>query len=473
MSEFNPSSQETTDTTEGNEVTPEEVALFMTEVDDKHLDEVFALDFGNGIESWELHDAVNAAIRDEEGNIIERIPTVRLQNPEDSEKYFDIPTSQFMEAMLNANESDGRSDSEAEEPGRPEEDTSLDYETKARQDRLIAEITTELGLPEGASPEQLLGELGSRIDGLKRIGRNMDNMEQARHTLQRGIRESLDANGPRVNFRAIEEFRGFVNSAAYLSIRKLVQESNQGRRGNLQHKFIAGTGSQRSESILRMPMYIDDAFRGMNRNVTAIDLDAANRLRRTLGEPWDDLRVGVKRLSTQFEERAETLHRIRVERRQSGNIGHETSEEKTGKYRNEQVEKWKKELSGQNITAERLKEIENDMQNAVTIEAGMIDDPNSPRKWFGNRILDNSGKSRADINHTGRDASNVGSRQYVAEIMADMLAGKFRVHDLIDPIEMKGSLVETGQHRVAALAMLYGDRWVNEALEMGQRIDQV
>ena len=467
MSEFNSEHHETAPNLEElHEISPEEIAQFMGEVDEKHIDKPFVVDFGGGKESWILYDAVNSLMRDDKGEVTGRVPTVRLQSPEDPGRYFDLPTSQFMEAMLKAHEPDV-------EGGSPEltvENPSLDHE--ARRDSVVADIAGELGLPENTSLELLVRDIGQKIDALKNIGRNMDNMEEAKHMLQRGIRDSLDSGSPMVRFRAVEEFRSFLNSRAYLSIRNLIQETAQGPSRSLQHKAIAGSGSQNVEAILRMPMYMDNAFRGMDRTRTAIDLDAASRLRRALGEPWDDLRVGAKRLRTQLEERMETLQKIEAEG------GHnKTSHEKIAvaveKYRNEQVEKWAQELSGQDITPERAKEIASEMQNAVAIEAGMVDDPNSPRKWFGNRILENSGKRRADINHTGREAAQIGSQQYVTEIMTDILTGKFRVHSLIDPIEMKGNRVETGQHRVAALAMMYGDRWPEKALAMGQRIDQV
>ena len=73
--------------------------------------------------------------------------------------------------------------------------------------------------------------------------------------------------------------------------------------------------------------------------------------------------------------------------------------------------------------------------------------------------------------------ANIPSRRYVAENMTDMLRGEFKV-DMIsrsDAIVLDKSSVggiEVGQHRAAALAMLYGKDWQVAAKKLGFGVEQ-
>src|SRR5690606_25121042 len=120
-----------------------------------------------------------------------------------------------------------------------------------------------------------------------------------------------------------------------------------------------------------------------------------------------------------------TQARVQLEEMRIGLVGYEERASETDvseiEYRNEQVESWAKELETE-VTPERLEEITRDMHAAVEREAVMVDDPNSPSRWFGNVILSNdSKKSRNRPDITGRPMASIPSRRYVAENMVDML----------------------------------------------------
>ncbi|MCA9348300.1 hypothetical protein KC867_02730 [Candidatus Saccharibacteria bacterium] len=107
----------------------------------------------------------------------------------------------------------------------------------------------------------------------------------------------------------------------------------------------------------------------------------------------------------------------------------------------------------------------------------MQDDPNSPSRWFGYRIVADDDKTRANVNVSGRSFT-ASSQRYVAELMTDMLRGEFNVESIkdFDAIMLNTNDVggiEVGQHRAAALAMLYGnENWQKIAKELGHKIKE-
>ncbi len=154
----------------------------------------------------------------------------------------------------------------------------------------------------------------------------------------------------------------------------------------------------------------------------------------------------------------------------------QSSREKQKEYRNKDVVRWANELGSKSITQERVKEIEVEMHTAVRIETGMVDDPNSPRVWFNNDIIRNRNKSRHEgVQYSGRVGAEITSQQHVAELMSDMLTGKYNIAagNSTSPIQLSrdGLRVDSGVHRAAALAMLYGNSWQEVAKRKGIIID--
>jgi len=141
------------------------------------------------------------------------------------------------------------------------------------------------------------------------------------------------------------------------------------------------------------------------------------------------------------------------------------------KYREEQVASWIDRLDGE-VTSEALEEVTAEVESAIAREVSLTDDPNSPRIWFGERILSNSNKARhASSVELGR-GYKTSSWRYSAEIVVDILRGKFDTSraDVIVLNENRIGGVEIGQHRVAALAMIYGPNWQEKAKENGHKI---
>lgn len=156
---------------------------------------------------------------------------------------------------------------------------------------------------------------------------------------------------------------------------------------------------------------------------------------------------------------------------------HENLEQ--SEFRNAQVEAWAAELSSPSLTPERSEEIIKEMKASLLREKNAIEDPNSPRKWFNEAVMRDRVKSRGESSYiTGRTQGETKSNQYVAEIMHDMLAGTFDISKGNSPlpIEIRRDPVtlqevpESGVHRIAALAMLYGNKWQDIAKSKGIEI---
>ena len=217
---------------------------------------------------------------------------------------------------------------------------------------------------------------------------------------------------------------------------------------------------------------MQQSFSAMNsRGPNFLDMGAAD----TLSRQWRAL-PEVTRQVVLARQQVEEMRTNLVGYRESSEVNSEKSE-----FRNEQVENWSKELAGE-VTPERLEEITSEMQAAVALEAGMVDDPNSPSRWFGDRVINNWPKSNRESTHiTGKEPATIGSQRYVAELMADMLTGRYNVQagNSPLPIEVSGDedapvheKVDSGFHRAAALAMLYGQDWQKTAKKLGIKIEK-
>ncbi len=217
---------------------------------------------------------------------------------------------------------------------------------------------------------------------------------------------------------------------------------------------------------------MQQSFNAMNsRGPNFLDMGAAD----TLSRQWRAL-PEVTRQVVLARQQVEEMRTNLVGYRESSEVNSEKSE-----FRNEQVENWAKELAGE-VTPERLEEITSEMQAAVALEAGMVDDPNSPSRWFGDRVINNWPKSNRESTHiTGKEPATLGSQRYVAELMADMLTGRYNVQagNSPLPIEVSGDedapvheKVDSGFHRAAALAMLYGQDWQKTAKKLGIKIEK-
>jgi hypothetical protein len=148
----------------------------------------------------------------------------------------------------------------------------------------------------------------------------------------------------------------------------------------------------------------------------------------------------------------------------------------TEEFRNKYVAEWAeraKQLAEAGADNDELEELVQNIEVDVLREAGRTDDPNSPSQWFGDRIFDDKHlKARGGIAYSGRASGGIRSTRYVAEIVADMLRGKFKETSTSDGITIKGEKeIDLGMHRAAALAMIYGKNWPKMAEKHGQHVN--
>ena len=142
------------------------------------------------------------------------------------------------------------------------------------------------------------------------------------------------------------------------------------------------------------------------------------------------------------------------------------------KYRKEQVAGWRNALKG-DISPQELERVTSEIESAIRREVSLIDDPNSPSRLFGDRIFSNGDKARHSASTEQGRGNNTSSQRYSAEMTTDILRGKFDV-SRADEIVLNNKRicgVENGQHRVAALAMIFGPNdWQEAAKAMGHKI---
>lgn len=336
-----------------------------------------------------------------------------------------------------------------------------------KRSQAVLELQESWGLPEGetidASIKQAANRLDEQMQKLEIASRTLRHLDDVGRSLQRQIHSSLDANKNLVTGRIRQEVGELLfGSAGFNTVLGMTSE----------RQFLPASLNSKLEGFSRSLHTLRRDFDAMNaKGPNFIDTDAAYSLSRN----WraiPDLAHQVVLARRQVEEMKDRL----VGYTESGNYDSEDAH-----YRNEQVRAWSEELEG-NITPERVEEITNEMQAAVAIEARMSDDPKSPSRWFGHRVLNDGSKSNRESTHiTGREPSTMSSQRYVAEIMSDLLTGKYNVQAGNSPlpieIEREGSVVEekvrSGVHRAAALAMLYGEEWPKVARSKGIKIDVV
>lgn len=150
----------------------------------------------------------------------------------------------------------------------------------------------------------------------------------------------------------------------------------------------------------------------------------------------------------------------------------EKPHERTTELRKDAVS-WREVIDTANNDPERIRSLRDSVQNAVEIVVGMEDDPNSPRKWFGSRVLEDSQKTRSLVAQESWGKEKASSQSIVAEMIVDILGGNFDFSQNPDPIIIIGDgEVSQGQHRAAALAMIYGNNWRKPAEAAGFIIDR-
>lgn len=460
------------------EPTEDDVNHFMGQVYELHLDQPFAIDTGDGQPKQVLvEDAVYKHIKDENGQTVGKEPQLHLIDPVTAEGRY-VNTADFLRWVhaaetrvdsesLAANKQDdvaltelvSTADENVMGGDTSDQSSELVDEIPNKNDSIvIAEAAERLHIPPGSTRAEIEHALESRITMLRKLATDMDSFEPTRRKVLQGIGETFNVGQNRLSGTARDGFSQYLQNE-FSNLKNFVE--------NQAHTLISDSTTD-VKTLERLVKNLPAANEAMTaRGRTWIDINAAEQVKRILDQFPRLSHIVTRELNAAQElyaqvsgfDAAQDLHEKMTDKNESP-------------YRNERVSKWAQELESSTVTPDRVKEIEQEMFSTVNIESGMVDDPNSPRVWFGDRIIRDTEKSRREgVAYSGRVGASISSHQHVAEIMSDMLTGKFNVNagNVLSPIELSadGSKVVSGQHRVAALAMLYGNNWKQIATQKG------
>lgn len=354
--------------------------------------------------------------------------------------------------------------------GRPGSDKQR--EEQAPQDKeflkqqAMRELREEWGMPEDFTEQQAVERLMAEHDELKGMIRQLRNFAQAGQDAAIAIYRTLDGRGivylgnngkDRVDQfllgKASKQIDGFPALESSTLLPKRVRETIAQHQLDLKklrntwqqatYGFRNGRPSLEGDSARTAAGYLSGSVPELQRTLTNADRQIQKQIEHITGRPF-----GAKEVEAIKEEII---------------------------YRTPEYAQLAKELE-KGVTPERLEEITQQFEAAINTEVGMVDDPNSPRQYFGERIISNTHtKERAQVQLTGRlNAPYASPRRYVAELMTDMLRGKFDTKRALDSILLDNKQtggVRLGMHRAAALAMLYGKDWPQIAAKMGHKIE--
>lgn len=353
-------------------------------------------------------------------------------------------------------------DANGEAPVAPNETSQLDPE---KVQAALVELTNTWGLPAGTSLEGAIKILDGQADKITSALKSLDEFEPTVQATALDIKNSLNRQTNALRGSSRDAMSAFIGGNGMRGLTELARVDTSVLPPHTKRQLAElGNVMNRIRST-----YDATVARGR----TWFDGEAATQLKRQL----DTMPRHKEDVKDALREVQQMQLRLKGSMTEMG-----AAEVKGGKeaqeYRNETVRQWAEALSRDDITAEQLEEVTAAMQASVLMESSMRDDPNSPYKWFGERVRSNDSKERAQVQFTGRkDRINVPSTRYVAELMTDMLRGKFKVdaNGVNEAITLSDSSVGgvvLGQHRAAALAMLYGNKdWQRIAKEKGFKIE--
>lgn len=351
----------------------------------------------------------------------------------------------------------------------PEESQGLGSsgEESNRPEISLEEAVSKYGFEEDASAEYVINELESalsRLDGMLKFHSN--DVSGVFIQAIPLIKATLEGGGT-VHFAGNkrEAMREILLGLGERSFRRMV--------AGMDTTHLSKATKSRIEGLSRQLLQAGNAFEDATRRGSNFIADEpAGVLLKLLGRinDVDPLSKEARALRQDINDlrRAHGMPELEVFAK-PGN-GAESSDGEV-EFRNEQVKKWAAvaaELKEAGVDDPRLEKLVDDIRNSVATESGMDADPNSPRIWFGDRVRDDDNKNRA-IPRAGQ--SHTKSQRYVAELVADMLRGSFDTgRSKQDKIRLNPNVtggVELGQHRAAALAMIYGSEWTKKATSMG------
>ena len=327
-------------------------------------------------------------------------------------------------------------------------------EISPKAELTMKDLRERWGLGEDKTPEEAVQMLSTELERINTMRAQLSSFDGIRSVAMNQLNQSIgnDRNLLRDSTRkSIEEF---LQGGQYVYLQQLAEENNGLMPPQFRNLMSDITNTLRS---------LEDSFNSMNqRGANFIDMDAAPVAYQALSR----LPSFSSTLARYERELDEARSQIRGYREATS----ETFDH-AEKYRNEQVSQWAKRLEGE-PSEQDIEATIQEIQSSIARENEMVDNPNSPHEWFGNRVRSNTQTQRKHVAITKRlTGDNPSAQRYVAEIMTDMMAGKFDVDK--DEIVLNKTMVggvEEGQHRVAALSMLYGKEWQKVAREKGFNI---
>jgi hypothetical protein len=354
--------------------------------------------------------------------------------------------------------------------GRIHEGSSNDGERK--NDIALREVANKYGFEEGDSAEYVITELESALYGLD------DMLDFHSKSVKQELTEAIYSIKKTLQGRGVVYFAGRKREPT----REILFGNRSFRRkvSKMDTTHLSKATKSHIEYLNRQLIQAGSAFEDATRRGSDFIVhEPADMLSKLLGRIND-----VDPLSKEAKALRQDINDLRI---MQGMSELEVSA-KTGKdaesldgeveFRNEQVKAWADELKQDGMSEERRDEIARSMENAILLESGMDGDPNSPRMIFGDRVIANQEKqARAPRVVDGKTVyESKPTQRLVAEVMADMLAGKYNVeksNDRVITVDATGRAV-TGQGRAAALAMIYGTKeWQNEARKLGLEVNKV
>lgn len=435
-----------------------------------HADELFDrpvvvrrdIDPSSPVEHYEIEDILNRKETAEDGTVT-RTPVVRLRNPGDTDYmgHFYVPAEEFLRWQENAGAEPLISASSSKEvpdealaalEGVPSDAKEQDAETFSPREARLIELKDEYKLDDGAGAEELAKCIEDRLVSLRPLTSLLSGMSDLRATV-RAIQETVGGRGLiQVSIRQQQEIQDFIDRGGVGMLRELAEDPA------LRHAKRASRLDREYNGLFISPTQVASLER----------LATVGACLREIQPLQADLPRVLHKIEQDLADVVGYRDAVAVATAESNEATYE------GEFRNQQIEEWVDAVK----SAESPEEIESAiaaMRSAIGVESRMVDDPNSPCAWFSDRVKEDSDKAREGLHFSRRQSGITGAHQYVAELMADMVGGKFVAGDFIDAIDVdvKKRMVKLGQHRAAALAMLHGDSWMEHAADYGQPVNTV
>ena len=413
------------------------------------------------------------------GEVYKTLPldTLRALNPrvEDDDITVDANEIRAMRQATNGESDDNKQEVVSPEPivevigvvavraeiPAPYDNAIAESQSEASRSVLTQQEREKLAVPESMSDAELRSKLLEDYDkvvtSLAWLFERQPVIDAARLSISRSDREIANMSD-----HDFGEISRFFEGSEYRTLTSLLSPNENGRGMTFADRQTRSHFSSMKQQLerIRHLWYTSTEVNRAKWGRNAVDVEVGRKFSNTTGSLLPEV---ISELSASKRNMADALELLGVK------VAKETEEKlsEDPEYRNEFVAKWAeraktlKDVSPDNTDLEQLiQEIEID----VLREAGRKDNPDSPSQWFGDRIFDtNQTKAREGIGYSGRKAGNNSSTRYVAELAADLLRGKFGGSSKSDSIKIDSRenppSVEIGQHRAAALAMIYGKNW--------------